>query len=199
MIFIIACSNTDEDLESKSDDTIEDVDEEKGEDKQEDKQEDKKQDEVETDSEDNADLTLSLTKVDEDAGVILEENPVYQKLNDLVEENPQLGTPEDFSMFTVDFTEGAENNQEFLVFLGINRLDAPIKNINFDFTLGTTEGEYVYENLNVSIDEDQFGSFKPNETMPIMLDVTEEQYEVYQKITTENQVFEMNNFTFDTE
>lgn len=199
MIFIIACSNTDEDLESKSDDTIEDVDEEKGEDKQEDKKEDKKQDEVETDSEDNADLTLSLTKVDEDAGVILEENPVYQKLNDLVEENPQLGTPEDFSMFTVDFTEGAENNQEFLVFLGINRLDAPIKNINFDFTLGTTEGEYVYENLNVSIDEDQFGSFKPNETMPIMLDVTEEQYEVYQKITTENQVFEMNNFTFDTE
>lgn len=150
-------------------------------------------------STENTDLQLTVTKADEEAGVTIKNNEDYQILNDVVKSNPQLGTLDDFSMFTIDFDEEVTQNLDMITFLGINRLDEPIKNLNFNITFGNDRGEYVWENQNIDIPEETFGTFDPDHAIPIMLDITEEQLEVYQTITEENQVFSLDDFTFDTE
>ncbi|MBO1001605.1 hypothetical protein ACFSKI_16300 [Pseudogracilibacillus auburnensis] len=145
-----------------------------------------------------ADLTLQVTKVDADDGITIENNDIYQQLDQMVKENPQDGDANDFSLFLIDFVE-FEDDELQLLFLGINRLDKPIKNISFDFTLGYEDGEYVWEDLNVSIPEDEFGAIKVDHAMPILLPVTEEQIEIINEINFDNQIFEMENFDFETE
>lgn len=157
----------------------------------------KKNDDDSSNNNGDDELTLQITKVDEEAGIVMEENPGYQMLNDVVEENPTLGEDDDFSMFSIDSEQDLGDGTKDILFLGINRLDKPIKNIQFNFTLGTTDGDYVWEDIPVSIDEDVFGSIKPNHAMPILLEATDEQFEIYTTINEENQVFEMDNFTFD--
>lgn len=150
-------------------------------------------------SAENTDLQLKVTKADEESGVTIENNEDYQILNDVVKSNPQLGTPNDFSMFTIDFDEEVTQNLDMITFLGINRLDEPIKNLNFNITFGNDSGGYVQENQNIDIPEETFGTFDPDHAIPIMLDITEEQLEVYQTITEENQIFSLDDFTFDTD
>ena len=152
-----------------------------------------------TDQSNNANLQLKVTKVDEDAGVTIEDDKNYQSLNEIVKNNPQLGTPNDFSLHPITFDGDSTQGMQTLFFLGINRIDKPIKNLNFDITLGTDQGDYVWHKMNVDVSEDIIGVFEPNQAIPILLDITEEQFEVYKSLTDENIIFELDDFTFETE
>lgn len=191
------------DDETKVDDDVHEDDHQKSDDEADDKDNlestgsTEDDDEFVESSEDNADLTLQVTKIDEEAGATIDNNENYQMLNEVILDNPKLGTPNDFSMYTIDFDKEIYRQTMQIYFFGINRLDTPIKNIRFKITLGTTDGEYVWEDMPVTISDDIFGTFKPDHTMPIMLDVTEEELDVFEKITKENQVFEIDDFNFD--
>jgi len=116
-----------------------------------------------------------------------------------VEANPELGAENDFSLFSIESDGNFNEGVTEVLFLGINRLDDPIKNIQFDFTLGATDGDYVWEEEPVQLPEEVFGAIEPNHAMPILLEVTEEEFEIFNTISEENQIFEMENFTYDTE
>src|SRR5699024_7385391 len=87
-------------------------------------------------------LTLQLTKVDEEEGYTIEDSPLYTELESFIEENPKQGAANDFSMYVIDVLEDAGQSQ--LLLLGINRLDEPIKDISFDFSLGNSDGEMAW-------------------------------------------------------
>ena len=142
-------------------------------------------------------LTLQLTKVDEEEGYTIEDSPLYTELESFIEENPKQGAANDFSMYVIDVLEDAGQSQ--LLLLGINRLDEPIKDISFDFSLGNSDGEMAWEDLPVTLGADEFGAFKVDHAMPILLPIEEEQIDVINTITEDNQVFEMDNFDYESE
>src|SRR5699024_8603246 len=115
-------------------------------------------------------------------------------LNQLIEENPDQGVDNDFSLYAVDTIEHPDGTQ--LLLLGINRLNKPIEDITFDFTLGNNEGEFVWEGMPITLPNEEFGPFKVDHAMPIILPVTDEQIQVVNTITTDNQVFEIENFNY---
>src|SRR5699024_11910939 len=103
-------------------------------------------------------ITLQLTKVDEEEGYIIEDSPLYTELESFIEENPKQGTANDVSMFVIDVLEDAGQSQ--LLVLGVNRLDEPIKDISFDFSLGSPDGEKAWEDLPVTLVADESGALK---------------------------------------
>src|SRR5699024_112601 len=90
-----------------------------------------------------------------------------------------------------------ENPQ--ILCLVINRLSYPIKNLAFDYTLGTQDGEYVFDELHVTMDEETAGVLQPNSTFPLVLPITPEQDEVLQTINEDNQLVKVENFECDKE
>src|SRR5699024_4723272 len=114
---------------------------------------------------DKESLPLLLTIVDEEEGYTIEDSPLYTELESFIEENPKQGTANDFSMFVIDVLEDAGQSQ--LLLLGVNRLDEPIKDISFDFSLGNSDGEMAWEDLPVTLGADEFGAFKVDHAMPI--------------------------------
>src|SRR5699024_8863035 len=114
-----------------------------------------------------------------------------------IEENPKQGTANDFSMFVIDVLEDAGQSQ--LLLLGVNRWDEPIKDISFDFSLGNSDGEMAWEDLLVTLGGDGFGACKVDQALPILLPIEEEQIVVINTMTEDNQVFEMNNFDYESE
>src|SRR5699024_5797226 len=142
-------------------------------------------------------LTVKRTKVDEVEGYMIEDSPLYTELESFIEENPKKGTANDFSMFVIDVLEDAGQSQMLL--LGVNRLDEPIKDIGFDFSLVNSDGEVAWEDLPVTLGADEFGEFKVDHAMPILLPIEEEQIDVINTMTEDNQVFEMNNFDYESE
>src|SRR5699024_1441949 len=142
-------------------------------------------------------LTLQLTKVDEEEGYTIEDSPLYTELESFIEENPKQGAANDFSMYVIDVLEDAGQSQ--LLLLGINRVDEPINESRFDVALGTSDGEIAWEDLSVTLGADEFGAFKVDHAMPILLPIEEEQIDVINTITEDNQVFEMDNFDYESE
>lgn len=143
-----------------------------------------------------APLELQVLKADEEAGATVDNHNIYQELNKLVSENPDVGEANDFSLYIVNTIHGDEGEVK-LVLLGINRLPMAIKNLAFDFTLGNKEGEYVWNKLNVTMDEETAGALQPNSAFPIVLPLTPEQEELLRSLTEEDQVMKIENFTFD--
>src|SRR5699024_4858811 len=110
-------------------------------------------------------LTLQLTKVDEEERYTIEDSLLNMEVESYIEEHPKQGTANDFSMFVIDVLEDAGQSQ--LLLLGVNRLDEPIKDISFDFSLGNSDGEMAWEDLPVTLGADEFGAFKVDHAMPI--------------------------------
>src|SRR5690606_12699837 len=112
-------------------------------------------------------------------------------------ENAKFGAPNDFSMLSVSMMVDENGNQQML-FLGVNRIGTPVKNVTFEITLGSTEGDMVWENLPVTLDEEFTGVIENNAALPIFLPVTSQgQIDVMQTISQENLVMEINNFNFE--
>lgn len=144
------------------------------------------------------DLQLQVTKVDKDAGVTMENSEIYQSLNEFVKENSKFGTPNDFSLLSVSMAEDPDGNHQML-FLGVNRIGTPVKNVKFELTIGSTEGDMVWENIPITLDEENAGVLENNAALPIFLPVTsQEQIDVMRTISQENVVMEISNFNFET-
>src|SRR5699024_11189155 len=114
-----------------------------------------------------------------------------------IEENPKQGTANDFSMFVIDVVEDADQSQ--LLLLGVNRWEEPINDISFYFSLGNYDEEMIWEDLTDTLGADECEELKVDDEMPIMLHIEEEQIDVINTMTEDNQVFEMNNFDYDSE
>lgn len=147
-------------------------------------------------SQGNEELTLQILRMDEEAGATLENNEFYQVLNDVISENPTMGLPNDFSLQVLDIVDSGANETS-LVILAINRLPDPLKNISFDFTLGHEDGEYVWQDLEVVLSEEEVGVIAANGVVPIILDITAEQEALIDRIHQGNQVLEVRNFEFE--
>ncbi|WP_449354452.1 hypothetical protein ACUL41_15340 [Virgibacillus natechei] len=142
------------------------------------------------------DLSLQLQRLDEEAGVTIEDNEIYSVLDEAIKADPKMGISNDFSLFPFDIVIN-EDGSNSLLFLAINRLEEPIKNLSFEMTFGNQNGEYIWEDSGVTFPEEQFGVLKPDHAMPFMLDITQEQVDLYDSLDMDNVHMEMANYSMD--
>ena len=140
-------------------------------------------------------LSLQLLKADEEAGVTIENSEVYKELNRMITENRDMGLANDFSINIIDIVDSGTENAS-LLFLAVNRLDEPMKNITFDYTLGHDNGEFVWEGVEVNLTEQDTGIIQPNHAVPFSLSITPEQEALIDTLEQDNQVVKMENFKF---
>ncbi|WP_153463052.1 hypothetical protein [Sediminibacillus terrae] len=142
-------------------------------------------------------LKLQLQKQDEEAGITIEDNEVYSALNEAINAEPNMGIPDDFSLYPFDILMNPDGNNS-IVFLAINRLKDPIKNISFDFKFGNGDSqEYIWESTDVSLPEGQFGTLESNHAMPFMLDITPEQEAIFETLNMDNVDMQVDNYNME--
>lgn len=147
--------------------------------------------EIEEVEEDGA-ISLQLLKIDEEAGATLDTHPLYIELNEMIQEAPELGIPDDFSIEVIDIVDSGTEDAA-LMFLAINRTPVALKNISFDYTLGHENGEFVWQDVEVELTEEDAGVIQPNHAMPFSLGITAEQEALIDLINADNKVMEMKN------
>ena len=143
-------------------------------------------------------LTLQVLKMDEEEGITLDNNDVYKDISEIIAENPDMGIADDFSIQILDVVENMDGTIDTLAFLAINRLDEPLKNINFDYTLGNTEGDYIFDGIEVDLTESDVGVIQAHGVVPFYLEVTEEQIELLSTLDQDNSVMEFDKFKFES-
>jgi hypothetical protein len=141
----------------------------------------------------NTDLTLQLTKVDEESGATLESD-IYMEIAQLMEEHPDMGTENDFSVFTVDIYQTEAGRS--LVLLGINRTPLELTNISFELNLGSSE-EFILESQPVHLTEEEMGVFPVDGVMPFVIDISDEQAEALININQADILLTIENFEFE--
>lgn len=147
----------------------------------------------------NGELTLQLLKQDEEDGLTLENNELYQAIAEEVEADPLMGEPNDLSLYPFDIVE-FEDGTSSLMFLVINRLDKPIKNIVFDLTFGNKEDDtYIFEGHQVDLPEDYLGGLDKDGVVPILLEIEEDDEALYSELTMDNVLLELENVGIDFE
>lgn len=145
----------------------------------------------------NDDLILQLSKQDKREGVTKEDGK-YQQIMEALRENPKLGVENEFNFFTINV--GHNETGQKLLLAAINRFSKPVHNVSFDFTLQSKDGEHVvYEDLPIHLTESEMGTFQPNGVMPVLLDLSSEQYEQYNHIAPDEAKLELNNFEYETD
>jgi len=197
-LFLAGCTNSDDqDTENQENETPETEDQESNDPETDETAENEDEgtqataDEEETNA--NTDLTLQLTKVDEESGSTLESG-IYSEINQLMEENPNMGTENDFSVFTVDVynTEAGRS----LVLLGINRTPVELTNVSFDLNLGSNE-VFVLEDQPVNLSEEEMGVFSVNGVMPFIIDISDEQADALLNINAAEVLLTLDNFEYE--
>ena len=141
-------------------------------------------------------LKLQVLKADAEAGATIDNNELYKGLDKIVNENPSIGEKDDFSIYIVNTIHDDEGNSKLVLF-GINRLPVPIKNFEFNYTLGNKDQEYVWEKQNVTMNEEKAGILEPNSVVPIVLPLTAEQEALLKSLDEDNQVMLIEDFTFE--
>ena len=141
-------------------------------------------------------LKLQVLKGDEEAGATIENHSLYQELDNIIKENPSIGEVDDFSVYVVNTIHDDQGNSK-LVLLGVNRLPASIKNIEFNYTLGNKDNEFVWEKQQVKLNEKEAGILEVNSAVPIVLPITEAQEALLKTLDQENQVMLVEDFTFE--
>lgn len=68
------------------------------------------------DEEKMEDLNLQILKADEEAGLTFENSPIYSELQDLVESDPKLGYPNDFTLYPLDIVTYEDGRDAILFF-----------------------------------------------------------------------------------
>ena len=142
-------------------------------------------------------LSLQLLKADEEAGVTIENSEVYKELDRMITEDADMVLANDFSINIIDIVDSGTENAS-LLFLAINRLDEPMKNISFDYTLGLDSGENIWEGVEVNLSETDTGIIQPNHAVPFSLGITPEQEALIDTLEQDNQVVKMDNFKFES-
>lgn len=140
-------------------------------------------------------LTLQLTKVDEEQGITLDDG-AYPDLNKAIENQPDIGEANDFSVYALNTFSAEDGSLKFLL-IGINRLPMAIREMQFLFTLKNENGDYIYDSAPVTLPESEFGTFDPNTVKPFILDATEEQVEQLKIMDGDNSALELDDFDFE--
>lgn len=141
-------------------------------------------------------LKLQVLKGDEEQGVTVENNLLYNELDKVIKQNPNIGVENDFSVYVVDTFHDDEGNSKLVLF-GINRLPIAIKNFTFTYTLGNKDNEYVWERQPIEMKEESAGVLQPNSALPIVLSITEEQVALLLSLEEDNQVMSIDGFVYE--
>lgn len=189
-MILVGCSG-----ESEEESPKEDTKNNSGEDTTETVEQDTETDGSEGES-DMSNLTLQVLKSDEANGLTLENNDLYKELTRVINENPTIGTPNDFSMQTVNSVNKGQENAAY-IFLAINRTDVAMKNVAFNFTMGNKDGEMIWENEKIGLSEDTAGVLQPNSAVPVIIPLTAEQETRIGDLTSDNTVLELSNFQYE--
>lgn len=189
-MILVGCSG-----ESEEESPKEDTKNNSGEDTTETVEQDTETDGSEGES-DMSNLTLQVLKSDEANGLTLENNDLYKELTRVINENPTIGTPNDFSMQTVNSVNKGQENAAY-IFLAINRTDVAMKNVAFNFTMGNKDGEMIWENEKIGLSEDTAGVLQPNSAVPVIIPLTPEQETRIGDLTSDNTVLELSNFQYE--
>lgn len=142
-------------------------------------------------------LKLQMQKGDEEAGVTLENSGIYSALAEAVEAEPQMGLPNDFSLYPFDISEN-EDGSSSLIFLAINRIQDGMQNVSFNLTMGNQDGEYIFQDVEIYMPEEQFGIIEPDSSVPFLIDITPEEEELYLTLDMDNIHWEITNFEMET-
>ncbi len=143
------------------------------------------------------DLTLQVQNVDAEAGVTVENNEIYRQLNQSVRAEPKAGYPNDFTIYPHDIVYHQDGSSSVL-FLAVNRLDTPVKNIYLEISLGNREtGEYIYESAEVMLDEEQVGTIETDSAMPFLVDISPEDEEIFFGLTETTADVQINDYDFE--
>lgn len=137
------------------------------------------------------DLTIQLPKKDEEAGVEITDDHMYAPVKQFSIDNPKYGTPNNLSIYIVGTSEEEDTN--YLVLFLINRLETPIKNISFDYTLGIKKGDLAFDDVYVLLDEAEYGEIKADHVMPFSLEIDDKQLKILEDLTDENHQTKFNN------
>ncbi|GAB3803389.1 hypothetical protein [Virgibacillus kimchii] len=149
-------------------------------------------------SNEKEDLQLQMTKADEEAGVTMEESEVYQFLDEFVKEDPKYGVVNDFSMRSATMITDAEGNEQ-MVFIAVNRLGEPIKNVEFIFSLGDSENNMIWDRVHITMNEEVAGVLENNAAMPILLPITsDEQMELINTINQDDLQMDFAEFSYES-
>lgn len=154
--------------------------------------------EVNKEGSDMDELNLQLQKEDEEAGETIEDNEIYSGIDELIESDSSIGIQDDFSLYPFDIAVH-EDGSESMIFLAINRLNDPIKDMSFELTFGKQDGDYIFDGTEVFMAEEQFGVLEPNGVVPVLLEITPEEGEIYEGLTQDNVDLEIDNFDMDVE
>lgn len=141
-------------------------------------------------------LTLQVIKVDEEAGITIQNSEFYQALLEVVESDPQMGDQGDISLYPYSVME-MDDGENSALFLVINRLGKPIKNFVFDFTFGSQDGEYIYEQMEVDLPEEFMGVLEDAGVIPILLDIDETDIDLFLSLEQEDIFMELDNVGID--
>ncbi|TSB45617.1 hypothetical protein [Alkalicoccobacillus porphyridii] len=161
-------------------------------------EQDEEMNEASASSNEKEPIQLQLTKSDEEAGVTTENNELYQQLDMYVSDNPDAGADNDFSVESMTMIVDSEGNQQ-MVFLGFNRIGEPIKDVSFSFSLGNTDGDMVWDNYLVVLDEETIGVIQDNTAIPIGLPITsQDQVDLMNTISQENVDIRFEDFTYES-
>ncbi|MFC4388919.1 hypothetical protein ACFOZ1_14040 [Gracilibacillus marinus] len=142
------------------------------------------------------DLTLQIQKVDQEAGITVENNDLYSQLNEVIKADPKAGLPNDFSVYPHDIVYFDDNSSSVL-FIGVNRLDAPIRNISFDLTFGNKSGEYIFDAEPVALTEDFIGILEKDSAVPFLIEITPEEEALFMELTEDNVELRLDNANID--
>ncbi|MCM3087054.1 hypothetical protein M3557_03915 [Bhargavaea ginsengi] len=137
-------------------------------------------------------LKIQLQKYDEAGITDPGAEELYSGLEKWVAENPDGGIEQDFSIQVLGVTANSS-----MLFVAINRLGFPVKNVSFVYSLGVREGELIWNRVRIHLSEDQMGIIMPNRAMPFLLDLSPEQEVLFDRMTESNQVGELEFFTYD--
>ncbi len=147
-------------------------------------------------TESNGDLTLQVLNIDKQAGITVDNNEFYQAVSEVIKANPQMGASNDFSLYPYSILENNEGEPAVLCFV-INRLEKPIQQIIFDLTLGTKDGEYIFNDVAVDLPEEYMGILERDSVVPILLNIEEKDVDLFYELDDENVLLKMENFTID--
>ena len=144
----------------------------------------------------NEELKLHVLKVDEEAGVTVENNEFYQAVLEIVEADPKMGAANDFSLYPYSVLENKDGEPSLLCFI-INRLEKPIKNLSFNFTFGNQDGEYIFDSNEVRLPNEYLGNLDKDALAPILLTMNKEDVDLFYTIDEHNVYVKMDDFGID--
>lgn len=120
---------------------------------------------------------------------------LYEGIKHTIQQNQEMGLPGEFSLQSYRVFENYQG--PFYVFLGINRMDKPIKNVSFEMDLGDNTGNMLWKNDTIYLSEEETGVIAPNKVVPIMLPITDEIVEKAETVDFDNLKMEMTNFEYE--